>query len=224
MVAMKSQLPPIAVTILAAFTVTILQLPKTLTAQTLAEAAPSPAIDEASRFIFHSVLEGLYEDGLTEEDVSRILLRRDGETYYHFIYACPVCQATIWALEAYRERPSQLYGMKRPISTFGPGAEPEVRRDLSSTDASRRLVAINTLVRRWIDRRIARHRLTEPEREELLASFDAMRKEGMKWLETYQAKESRDPMHVSRMAPAFATLRECAACNAVTGRPMALPR
>ena len=63
-------------------------------------------IDDTSRFIFYSVLEGFYEDGLSNKDVEQILMRKEKQTYFHFIYACPVCGATIWALEAYRGRPN----------------------------------------------------------------------------------------------------------------------
>src|SRR5215210_1212430 len=82
-------------------------------------------LEETSRFIFHSVLEGLYEDGVSNEDVNQILLKKEGQSYFHFIYACPICTATIWAVEAYRARPEHLYSIKSGASTFGPGlAEP----------------------------------------------------------------------------------------------------
>lgn len=42
-----------------------------------AEAGRENKIDETSQFIFHSVLEGLYEDGLTNDDVAQILMRRE---------------------------------------------------------------------------------------------------------------------------------------------------
>lgn len=77
--------------------------------------------DEASRFVFYSVLEGFYEDGISNADVDQILLKQEGQTYFHFIYACPVCTSTVWALETYRARPAYFYSMKSPASTFGTG-------------------------------------------------------------------------------------------------------
>ena len=62
-----------------------------------AEEARRNGHDETTRFIFYSVLEGLYEDGLSKEDVAQILMKREKETYFHFIYACPVCNPTIWS-------------------------------------------------------------------------------------------------------------------------------
>ncbi len=62
-----------------------------------------------------SVFEGLYEDGLSNEDLDRILLKEKNQAYFHFIYACPICTATIWGLEAYRSRPDRFYGLKGRI-------------------------------------------------------------------------------------------------------------
>src|SRR2546428_4879514 len=76
--------------------------------------------DDTSRFIFYSVLEGLYEDGLSNKDVEQILMKKEKQSYFHFIRACPICTATIRALEAYRVRPEYLYTSKPSVSTFGP--------------------------------------------------------------------------------------------------------
>ena len=54
--------------------------------------------DEVHRFIFYAVLEGLYDDGVSNGDVDRILLKGEKEYYFHFVYACPVCTPTIDAL------------------------------------------------------------------------------------------------------------------------------
>lgn len=47
-------------------------------AQSLPDNAPRPRaeIDATARFIFYSVLEGLYEDGLANEDVDQILMKK----------------------------------------------------------------------------------------------------------------------------------------------------
>ena len=84
-------------------------------------AAEHSDFDETSRFIFYSVLEGLYNDGLANSDVDQILLKKEGHSYFHFIYACPICTATIWALQTYRVRPERFYGLKTAATTFGPG-------------------------------------------------------------------------------------------------------
>src|SRR5262249_30538104 len=86
-----------------------LSLPTPLSPQPVAAGAPSASeIDSTTRFIFYSTLEGLYEDGVSNQDVDQILLRKDHQSYSHFIYACPICTTTIWALQAYRSRPEQF--------------------------------------------------------------------------------------------------------------------
>ena len=68
--------------------------------------------DEAQKFIFYSVLEGLYEDGVSTEDVERILMKREKEYHFHFNFSCPVCMGSIWAFESYRNRPEKLHSVK----------------------------------------------------------------------------------------------------------------
>ncbi len=188
-----------------------------------AEVAPSDGMDEATRFIFHSVLEGLYEDGLTNEDVAQILMKREQEAYFHFIYACPVCNATIWALEAYQARPAGFYGLKRLSSTFGPGLAPALHEQLYSKDPVQRLKVINTLVKSWLERRMKSLRLSVEERQALTKQLELKREEGMKMLESFRKKEHGASFGVAQAAPAYVDLTECAVCNAAVGKPMKLP-
>lgn len=182
-----------------------------------------PRVDETSRFIFTSVLEGLYEDGLSNKDVDQILLRKERQTYFHFICSCPVCDATIWALEAYRGRPQGFYGMKLPGSTFGPGLSEALQAQLHSDDPQQRLTAINTLVQKWMDRRMTQLRLTEKERTALLEALEKKRKQGMAALESFRKLQHGPAMDVAHAAPAYVDLTECAVCNAAVGKPMKLP-
>jgi len=188
-----------------------------------AEQARRNEIDETARFIFYSVLEGLYEDGLSKEDVTQILMKREKETYFHFILACPVCTPAIWALEAYLARPDQFYGMKRPGSTFGPGLTPELREQLYSKDATQRLTAINSLVQTWMERRMKNLRLSADERTALTKQLELKREEGMKALERFRKKQHGENLGVEQAAPAYVDLTECAVCNGAVGRPMKLP-
>lgn len=188
-----------------------------------AEPVRENQIDETSRFIFYSVLEGLYEDGLPEEDVAQILMKREKETYFHFIYACPVCNATIWALQAYQARPEGFYGLKRPGSTFGQGLPPELREQLYSKDATKRLTAINSLVKSWMERRMTTLRLSAGEQKALAERLEQKRQEGMKMLESFRKKQHGENFGVEQAAPAYLDLTECAVCNAAVGKPMKLP-
>jgi hypothetical protein len=146
-----------------------------------------------------------------------------GQTYFHFIYACPVCNATIWALEAYQSRPKSLYGVKLVGSTFGPGLSQSQHEQLFSTDPVQRLTVINALVSTWMERRMKMQRLTPEERTTLLAALEEKRKEGMKALERFRKKEHGPNFGVAEAAPAYVSLQECAVCNAAVGKPMKLP-
>lgn len=170
---------------------------------------------EGMRFIFFEVLEGLYEDGVSNEDVDRILARKDGSGYRNFIYGCEICTATIQALEAYRARPAQLYGRKLAGSTFGPGLPPAVRERLRSPDSKVRLRAINGLVRSWIQRRMERMNLSRGERARLRAEIDDMRDRGMRMLQSFRRNGT-----VEANASAYARIDECAACNGAAGLGM----
>jgi hypothetical protein len=189
-----------------------------------AESAQRSEMDQTTRFIFYSVLEGLYEDGLSKEDVTQILMKREKETYFHFIYACPVCNPTIWALEAYLARPDQFYGMKRPGSTFGPGLTPELREQLHGKEPTQRLTAINSLVQSWMERRMKTLRLSADEKAALTKQLELKREEGMKALERFRKKQHGENLGVEQAAPAYVDLTECAVCNGAVGKPMKLPK
>ena len=177
-------------------------------------------IDETSQFIFFSVLEGLYQDGLTNEDVDQILRKTDPEAAYeHFIYACPICTATIWGLQAYRSRPERLYSLKLATSTFGPGLSKELHDQLYSTDSDDRLIAINTLVQKWIARRIELLNLSASQRATLQTDLEDFRKQGMQVLKSFRENEN----NLKAFAPGYRHLNECAACNGAVGKIMPLP-
>ena len=192
-------------------------------AETPANKPPHEQIDETARFIFYSVLEGLYEDGLSTEDVAQILMKKEKQAYFHFIYSCPICNATIWALEAYRERPKQFYGLKLGGSTFGPGLSDAQHKQLYSDDSQERLTAINALVQTWMDRRMKNMQLSKKDRANLLESLEKKRKEGMDALESFRRKAHGPSFGVAEAAPAYTDLQECAVCNAAVGKPMKLP-
>ncbi|MGI9239472.1 MAG: hypothetical protein ACR2RV_01650 [Verrucomicrobiales bacterium] len=177
-------------------------------------AAAESRFGATQRFIFQSILEGLYEDGVSTEDVEQILMRREREEYFHFIYACPVCTASVWAFEAYRDRPEKLYCVKSGASTFGFGLGKEIRDGLHSENVGQRLSTINTLIGRWIDRRMDTLRLTEEERAELAERLEEKREEGMARLNQFR--------NVPIYAPAYQGKGdwECAVCLAVVGKPM----
>lgn len=180
-------------------------------------------IDATAQFIFFSVLEGLYETGLSNEDVDQILMKKENQSYFHFIYACPICTPTIWALQSYRARPDRFYGIKLGGGTFGKGLDKPLRDQLYSADSGQRLIAINSLVKDWIARRMDRMKLSEKERELLVQDLEKKRKEGMQALESFRNREHGENFGVEQAAPAYVDLEECAACNGAVGKVMKLP-
>ncbi len=183
----------------------------------------SDSMDDTSRFIFYSVLEGLYEDGLSNEDVQQILLKKDKQAYFHFIYSCPVCTPAIWALETYRSRPQRFYSLKQSGSTFGQGLSAELHDQLYSDNETKRLMAINALVKEWIGRRMKLLNLPPKEREALLGKLEEKRKEGMRALESFRRLEHGPTFGIPEAAPAYLHLTECAVCNRAVGKLMPLP-
>ena len=179
-------------------------------------------IDDTSRFIFYSVLEGLYEDGLSNEDVNQILMKKENQSYFHFIYSCPICGPTIWALEAYRSRPERFYGLKKVGSTFGHGLPDSLHQKLYSEDSNQRLIAINTLVMKWISRRMNTMHLSDEDRANLLKALEQKRKAGMEALESFRRLEHGPDFGVAQAAPAYVDLEECAVCNGAVGKVMKL--
>ncbi len=182
-------------------------------------------VDETSRFIFYSVLEGLYEDGVSNQDVDQILMKKDKQCYYHFIYSCPICTATIWALEAYRSRPDAFYSMKGGGgATFGPGLSAAQHQQLYSADPHQRLIAINSLMRDWMARRMDRMNLSQQAREELAKELEKARQKGMQALKSFRNNSDQASSNgVEYYAPAYTDLTECAVCNGAVGKPMKLP-
>ncbi len=179
--------------------------------------------DNTSRFIFYAVLQGLYEDGVSNEDIAQILMRKEKQSYFHFIYACPICTATIWALETYRARPAHFYGLKSAASTFGHGLPADMREQLYSDDPHQRLIAINSLVRSWVARRIDAMNFSEQERTVLLDQIEQKRKDGMRALESFRKHEHGKDFGVEQAAPAYVDLEECAVCNGAVGKLMKMP-
>jgi hypothetical protein len=190
-----------------------------------AQVMDRPRVDSTSRFIFYSVLEGLYEDGVSNQDVDQILMKKDKQCYYHFIYACPICTATIWALQAYRSRPEAFYSIKGGKgATFGPGLSDALHQQLFSVSPHQRLMAINAVVKAWISRRMDRMNLSQSDRSELAKGLEQAREQGMQDLKSFRkSSEEASPNGLEYYAPAYTDLTECAVCNGAVGKPMKLP-
>ncbi|HLX61676.1 MAG TPA: hypothetical protein VKX17_10375 [Planctomycetota bacterium] len=142
--------------------------------------------DPGSQMVFHAVLEGLYADGVSNEDVDRILPRE------HFVYACPLCEPAYAAFAAYRARP-EFQNRKAPISTFGKGLDPAISEKLKSKEVSTRRWTIGALIQGWVQKRLESMRLTPEESAEWNGRLGALHKQGMamkdKFHDQYQEKD-----------------------------------
>lgn len=173
----------------------------------LAETDAGESPDSTRQFMFMAVLEGLYVDGVSNETIDLIIPAKAGFRE-HFIYGCPMCMPTYDAMVLYRSRDG-FYGMKPPESppdTFGPGLSDEIKTQLASSNKETRLMAIESLVRRWVDRRIDLMNLDEVKQAHLLAVLEEGSMKGGEALErhrdagTYGIEATREFCAVCRAA------------------------
>jgi hypothetical protein len=165
---------------------------------------PASGADRTHRLVFFAVLEGLYEDGVANADVDRIL-REDPATGHamHFVYGCPLCTPALDAFRVYRVRP-KLSG-KEETDTFGAGLAPELSKRLAGEEMKERLDAVHTLIARWVERRLDGMRLTDAERAEIRSRMAEGRKRGMSKLQETDRAGA---------AGAFTGINRCAVCDA----------
>jgi hypothetical protein len=163
-----------------------------------------------SQLVFFAVLEGLYEDGVSTDDVNRILavdpvtkLPRYSE---HFVSACPLCLPAFDAFQLYRSR-AMFYGLKVAKNTFGPGLDPILAKKLHSDQKADQMDAIQTLVNRWVSRRLDSMRLTKDEREQWTAVIEEGRRNGMQRLQEVQAGNGNE----------YLGWKGCAVCDGTAG-------
>lgn len=154
------------------------------------------------RHIFFAVLEGLYQDGVSNEVVDRILVL-DEQTKFpaNFVWACPACMPAYNAFRLYRGRPD--FQEKAPRDTFGPGLAPALTERLTAVDLAIVQRALEELIATWMNRRMEALRLTEPERAEWRIVMEERRKQGMSYLEGY--RES--------LGGSYASMKTCPICE-----------
>lgn len=170
----------------------------------------------AHRFIFFAVLEGLYEDGVSSDDVNRMLKVEKGQSYDHFISHCPICTAVLQAMQVYASR-ADIGRMYKGInhrtteSTFGPGLAENVQSNLMSDDPEIRLKTMYQLVSTWFNRRLVRSNLSHEERATLVREIEAGKEEGMRKLQSFKKAGT-----TKQLAPAFVNVDSCAMCSAAS--------
>jgi hypothetical protein len=162
--------------------------------------------DPACRLVFHAVLEGLYEDGVTDDVVNNIVppdkagrekMRRS------FVLDCPLCQPVFEAFCAYQSRPKFSDGGKE--ATFGKGLPEAVKKGLRSDTLSTRLIALRGPVRGWVEARLRSMKLTAQERQRWWEEIAARSGQGTATLAAHRAA---DPWYKS-----WSGYWGCAACK-----------
>ena len=180
--------------------------------------ADAPEIEAAYQMVFLSVLDGCFQDGLTNEDVDQILWQAGPDKFYaHFIYACPICEATAHALEAYRAGPSFTERKVGGKVKFGRGLTPGMHARLYSSDPKERLAIIHDLEENWVSRRVSALRLNGEESARVQRQFKLARDEGIRQMQVYTSQE-----RLEQMGSAYRVGDECALCNAAAGMKLKL--
>lgn len=172
------------------------------------EDPPGLALDAYHRTVFFAVLEGLYQDGVSSEDVD-LVLREDPATglAMHFVPGCPLCNPALDAFRVYRARPA-FVSVKADADTFGCGLGERLRAALRSGEMAERLGAVQELIERWLRARLDAMRLTPAERSAYRNAIEDRSKKGMALLLERQG---------SGTAGAFAAAKGCAVCDGSAG-------
>ncbi len=159
-------------------------------ALTLGGAGDTPANNEpiiwtkspASQLVFFAVLEGLYRDGVKNDDVDVIVPPgQHGRPKFdndNFVYACPLCHPAYEAFCLYSQR-QEFYGLKLPVDAFGKGLDPAISARLHNQNVDERRKAIQELINRWVSQRLEMMRQTDAEREAITREMEQGRKQGM---------------------------------------------
>lgn len=152
--------------------------------------AQTPTDNEFQQFVFFAVLEGLFQQGLPDATVDR-LLQRDMQTGqpYLFVYACPICHPTYDALSLYRSR-RPFYGDKGSRRDFAVQADPKMLARLNSDDPAVRADAFGDLVQTFIARKVASSRWSQAEAEAWGLKFEQAKQEGERHLQDYKAAKN----------------------------------
>jgi hypothetical protein len=152
-----------------------------------AASAPTVSDEDRSRFLFFAVLEGLWTDG-PDPELLRPLVNQPRD---HFVPKCPICTPVAHAVRMYVENSDvPVYGAR------GNGFPGDLADGLRSAERSVRLRALEGMVARYVDRRLAR--MSPAERTEMRKYLDVGKQDGM-----------------ALMEPEFG--RACPSCSGATG-------
>ena len=172
--------------------------------------------DPACQLVFFAVLEGLYTDGVPDEVVDLIVppeAEKDGKIERCFVFRCPMCHAAYEAFVLYQRRQA-FNGSNEAKSTFGDDFDRTIIESLKSDEASTRVMAMGKLIRPWIDRKINSLKMTDSERDALVAKMLRYAEEGNS---LFQARRA-DPGSVYHEWTWYGGCQACEAAQAIARR------
>ncbi len=159
--------------------------------------------DQYHRGVFFAVLQGCYNDGVSNAVIDAIFAVEPKSGQSHFVAGCPLCLPTRHALDVYRGRAAfQGYKNVEPIDTFGAGLPEAEQQELLSGDFARVHAALAVLVERWTASHLAQLRLTPQERQAWTQALQERRKKGMSMLQNLAGSN-----------PGAAAMENCAICD-----------
>jgi hypothetical protein len=172
--------------------------------------------DPACQLVFFAVLEGLYTDGVPDEVVDLIVppkAEKDGQVERCFVFRCPMCHAAYEAFGLYQRRQA-FNGANEAKSTFGEDFDRTIIDSLKSDRASTRVMAMGNLIRPWIDRKINSLKMTDAERDALVAKMLRYAEEGNSLFRARRA----DPSSVYHEWTFYGGCQACEAVQAIARR------
>lgn len=122
--------------------------------------------DPACRLVFFAVLQGLYEDGVSDEVVNNIVPpdKKGREKMRHsFVLDCPLCQPAYEAFCVYQSRPR--FTDEDKASSLGKGLPEKTVDGLMSKAVSTRLITLRGPIKRWVENRLVSMKLDTTERQ-----------------------------------------------------------
>ncbi len=172
--------------------------------------------DPACQLVFFAVLEGLYTDGVPDEVVDLIVPpkdEKDDSVERCFVFRCPMCHAAYEAFVLYQRRQA-FNGSNEAKSTFGKDFDRSIIDSLKSDRASTRVIAMGNLIRPWIDRKINSLKMTEADRDALVATMLRYAEEGNTLFRARRA----DPSSVYHEWTFYGGCQACEAVQAISRR------
>jgi hypothetical protein len=180
------------------------------------EASAKKEYNHEHRFVFYAILEGLYEDGVSDEALKLIVpdpksmadLKDPEQT--NFIPECPLCTPAFDAFCVYRARPVFVGQAASKTSTFGGGLSKETLAGLRGSPSERR-ETIRQLIENYIARRLEILYLDVEDREDVTLRLRELRLKGQIALARVQRGEEGE-----ELKKVYADWKVCPNCTGIS--------